>query len=256
MKYGPLPESINRLSDESDSDMECREMARAEKCQVALKKHHPSKFATASKSFLLRRRQWCKHYAKKKMKSAWDPEMFRVFYPPYTFKELKEKTTPVITIINLINSFCSCYFWIFISVISNNMHPVLFFQRHEPDLEGPAADDPEWEYIPDYGLDSDSNAEHDDPFHMSEKSFEDDLSHHEGETKSHDNEEDVQSSSDATKEISEDDEDDDNDDDDLPHNKKPRRGGGGGGGRGAGGSGAGTSRSRRDPSTTVSRKLA
>ena len=180
--------------------------------------------------------------------------MFRVFYPPYTFKELKEKTTPVITIINLINSFCSCYFWIFISVISNNMHPVLFFQRHEPDLEGPAAEDPEWEYIPDYGLDSDSNDEHDDPFQKSDKSFEDDLSHHEDEKKSHDNEEDVQSSSDATKEMSED--DDNDDDDDLPHNKKPRRGGGGGGGRGAGGSGAGTSRSRRDPSTTVSRKLA
>ena len=131
------------------------------------------------------------------------------------------------------------------------MHPVLFFQRHEPDLEGPAADDPEWEYIPDYGLDSDSNDDHDDPFHMSEKSFEDDLSHHEEETKSHDNEEDVQSSSDATKEISE---DDDDDDDDIPHDKKPRRGGCG---RGAGGSGAAdTSRSRRDPSTTVSRKLA
>ena len=100
VKYGPLPESINRLSDESDSDMECRDYARAKKCQVAMKKRHPSKFATASKSFLLRRRQWCKQYAKKHMKSAWDPELFRIFYPSYTFRELKEKTTPVITMIN------------------------------------------------------------------------------------------------------------------------------------------------------------
>ena len=127
------------------------------------------------------------------------------------------------------------------------MHHVLLFQRHEPDLEGPAADDPEWEYIPDYSLDKDSNKTDDnvDPFHMSEESFKDDLSHHD-ETKSHDNEEDIQSSSEATK-------DDSGDDDDIPHDKKARRGGGrGGDGSGAAGT---SSRSRRDPSTTVSLKL-
>ena len=96
VKYGPLPSSVNRLSEESDSDMESREHARAKKAQVVLKTRQPSKFATASRSFLLRRRQWCKKYAKKHMKSAWDPELFRVFYPPYTFREFHEKGIPVI----------------------------------------------------------------------------------------------------------------------------------------------------------------
>ena len=74
------------------------------------------------------------------------------------------------------------------------MHHVLLFQRHEPDLEGPAADDPEWEYIPDYALDEDSEDSNDDKEDMLEESFED----HDNETKSHDSEEDNQTSSDAT----------------------------------------------------------